>query len=110
MTSVTAAKWTALIGYALSGTGVVLFSQLDRIENLSAGHEFLNATSIASLVMTCGGFVTAIVGSVMWARRTPTTKPFKIAGLIGVASLFLSLVVRVNVHGPSAILMFIVLF
>jgi hypothetical protein len=104
------ARWTALTGYALAAAGIILYTQLDRIVNLRMGKNVLNAAVVGSMAATLGGFVTATVGSAIWARRTLTRQPLKIAVSIGVESLFLSLIVGVNVHGPSAILMFLVLF
>jgi len=54
--------------------------------------------------------VTAIVGSAIWARRTATRQPLKVAAVTGVASFFLISLTDVNVHGPSAILMFLLPF
>ena len=62
------------------------------------------------MAATLGGFVTATVGSAIWARRSRTRQPLKIATYVGVVSVFLSLIVGVNVHGPSAMLMFLVMF
>jgi hypothetical protein len=74
------------------------------------GDNVLNAAVVGSMAAMLGGFVTATVGSAIWARRTLTRQPLKIAVSIGVGSLFLSPIVGVNVHGPSAILIFLVLF
>ena len=104
------AKSIALTGYALATAGIVLFTQLDRVEALRIGGSVLNSAAVCSMAATFGGFVTATVGSAIWARRTPTRQPLKIAASIGAGSLFLSLLVGVNVHGPSAILMFLVLY
>ncbi len=74
------------------------------------GGNVLNAAVILSVAATVGGFLTAIVASAIWARRTLTRQPLKIAASIGVGSSFLSAIVGVNIHGQSAILMFLVLF
>ena len=104
------AKWTAVTGYAFAAAGTIIFTQLDRIEDLRMGGNVLDAVVIFSMAATFGGFVTATVASAIWARRTPTRQPLKIAASIGVGSLFLILTVGVNVHGPSVILMFLVLY
>jgi len=101
------AKWIALAGYAFAAAGIILYTQLDRIVNLRMGESVLNAAVFGSMAATFGGFVIATVGSVIWARRAPTHVPLKIAISVGVGSLFLLLMVDVNVHGPSAILMFL---
>jgi hypothetical protein len=110
MLALSRAKWIALTGYALAAAGIILFRQLDRIEALRLGHNVLNAAVVGSMAATFGGFVTATVGSAIWARRTLTRQPLKIAAWVGAGSLFLSLILGANVHGPSAILMFLVLF
>jgi hypothetical protein len=104
------AKWIALTGYTLAAVGIILFTQLDRIVALRIGDNVLNAAAVASMAAIFGGFVTATVGSAIWAGRTLTRQPLKIAASVGAGSLLLSLIVGVNVHGPSAILMFLVLF
>ena len=105
-----AAKRMTIIGYALAAAGIVLYTQLDRIGNWRMGVNVLNAAALCSMAATFGGFLTAIVGSAIWARRSSKHEPLKIAFLVGVGSLFLLLLVGVNIHGPSAILMFLVPF
>ena len=97
----------AVIGYALAAAGIVLYTQLDRIVNLRMGENVLGVAVISSMAATFGGFLIAIVCSAIWARRGPTRQPLKVAVLIGIGSFLLCLVVRMNVHGPSAMLMFI---
>jgi uncharacterized membrane protein YesL len=104
------AKWMAIVGYALAGVGIVLYTQLDRIVELRSGTNVLDTAAFSSIAATFGGFLAAIVGSVVWARRSSTRRPLKIAFLVGVGSFLLCLGVDVNVHGPSAILMFLVPF
>jgi hypothetical protein len=104
------AKAMATIGYALAALGILLYSQLDRIVDLRLGENVLDAVVASSFAATFRGFLTAIVGSAIWARRTPTRQPLKIAVLIGVGTFLLSLAVGVNLHGPSAMLFFAVPF
>jgi hypothetical protein len=110
MLTLSRAKLTALTGYALAAAGIVLYTQLDRVVELRLGDTVLNLAIVSSLAATFGGFVTAIVGSAIWARSTPTRQPLKIAALIGVGGFLLCLAVNVNVHGSSAVLMFLVPF
>ena len=74
------------------------------------GENVLDVAELSSMGATFGGFLTAIVGSVIWARRSSKHQPLKIAFLVGVGSFFLLLLVDVNIHGPSAILMFLMPF
>lgn len=106
----TRAKKIAIIGYALAAAGIVLYTQLDRIVDLRIGENVPGVVAVSSTAATFGGFLTAIVGSAIWARRSPTRQPLKITVLIGSGSSLLCLVVGVNVHGPSAMLVFLVLF
>jgi hypothetical protein len=110
MSAFSRSQWTAMTGYAIAAAGIILFTQLDRVESWRMGANVLGAAVVASLAGAFGGFVTATVGSAIWARRTLTRQPLKIAVSIAAGSLFLSLIVGVNIHGPSAILMFLVLF
>lgn len=100
------AKRIAIVGYALAAVGIVLYTQLDRISDLRMG----DVADVGSMAATFGGFLTAIVGSAIWARRSPSRQPLKIAVSIGVGTFLLCLAVDVNVHGPSALLMFLVPF
>ena len=104
------AKRVAMIGYALAASGILLYTQLDRIVDWRIGIDVLNAAALCSIAATFGGFLTAIVGSAIWARKSPTRQPLKIAVLIVVGSFLLCLLTGVNVHGPSAMLMFLVPF
>jgi hypothetical protein len=91
------AKGIALTGYGLAAAGIILFTQLDRIVDLRLGADVLNAAVVGSMAAIFGGFVTASVGSAIWARRTLTRQPLKIAASVGAGSLLLSLIVGVNV-------------
>ena len=104
------AKRMAIVGYALASAGIVLYTQLGRIADWRIGVNVMNAAALCSMVATFGGSLTAIVGSAIWARRSPTHRPLKVAFLVGVGSFFLCLAVDVNIHGPSAILIFLVPF
>jgi hypothetical protein len=99
----------AVAGNGLAGAGVVVFTQLDVIENWRFGSEVLGIAVLGSLAAILVGFVIACVGSVTWSKRTRTYKPLKIAVLIAVATFLLTRVININVHGPSGILMFVVL-
>ena len=109
MLSESKAKQIAIIGYALAGAGIVLYTQLDRLVELRSGRS-LETAALGSIAATFGGFLTAIVGSVVWARRSQTHRPLKTAFLVGVGSFLLLMAVDGNVHSSSAILMFLVPF
>ena len=99
-----------MIGYALAASGILLYSQLGRIEEWRIGTDALNAAALCSMAATFGGFLIAILGSAIWARKSPTHQPLKVAVLIMVGSFLLCLVTGVNLHSPSAMLYFLVPF
>ena len=86
-----------------------LYTKVDRVESWRMGDSVLDA-AVVSTAGAFGGFVTAAVGSAIWVRRTLARQPLKIAASLAAGSLLLSLIVGVNIHGPSAILMFLALF
>ena len=102
------AKRIAVIGYAFAAAGIVLYTQLDWIADLRMGRNVLGVAVLSSMAATFGGFLVAIVCSAVWARRGSTRQPLMVAILVGIGSFLLCLVVGVNVHGPSAMLMFVV--
>ena len=95
----------AVIGFALAAPGLTLYTQLGRV-----GLDLINIAALGNAAATIGGFLVALVGSVIWARRTSIRRPITVGALIGIASLLLSLVLKSNIHGPSGILLFVVLF
>ena len=56
------------------------------------------------------GSLTAVVGSVIWARRASTSQVVWAAVLICTATVLVVSLVNVNIHGPSGILIFVVPF
>lgn len=100
----------ALIGYTLAAVGIALYTQLDRIEALSPSENVLGVAVTISLGGTLVGFLIAIVGSAIWARRSSTRQPLKIAALVGLFTLLLCLTVNLNIHGPAAVLVLLVPF
>jgi len=110
MFSYSTAKWTALTGYAFAAAGILLYTQLGRVVDLRMGNNVLNIAAVGSMAATLSGFVTATVGSAIWARQNPTRQPLKIAICIGVGSTLVSLIVGWNIHGPSVMLWFLVMF
>jgi hypothetical protein len=103
------ARSAALIGYAFAAAGTLLFTQIERIQTLRLEAHLATAVAGGVMAVFLGGFVAAIVGSAIWARRAPTRQPLKIAASIAAASLLISIAVGVNVHSPSVILMFVVI-
>jgi hypothetical protein len=82
-----------LIGCFVAALGVIAFCFTD------AGF-FGFATSL-------GGSLMALVASIIWARDAVAQYVLRAAVSVGVASFLFGFMVSVNVHGPSAILMFL---
>ena len=79
----------------MAAAGIFLYSQLG---------------DIFSLGLTFVGLLTVIVGSVIWARRSSIDAPLWIGISIGLAAFLYGWFGDVNVHGPSAIVMFLIPF
>jgi hypothetical protein len=98
----------SLFGTAVSVSGIVLYSQLANIVDLHVTLSVLNAAASLSLCMTLLGLLAILVGSVAWARRAPLVNLLWAGISTGVATLLLAVLSHINVHGPTAILMFVV--
>jgi hypothetical protein len=97
-----------IFGTAVSVSGIVLYSQLANIVNLHVSLSVLNTAATLSLSMTLLGLLAILVGSVAWARRAPLVNLLWAEISTGVATLLLAVLSHINVHGPTAILMFVV--
>ena len=94
----------------MASAGIVLYTQLDRIAGLRGSPAILDTAALGSMVATAGGLLTAIIGSVVWARRAPNAQVISVAVSIGAAIFYLAALVDINIHAPSAILMFVGVF
>jgi hypothetical protein len=95
----------ALIGLGIAAAGVILYTQLERVDGWRLG----DVAAEGALVATIGGMLATTVGCVIWARRASSGDVVSAAVLI-CAAIFLAVTFgSFNVHGPSAILMFVVL-
>ena len=109
MSSLVLARRSILIGISVSVLGIILNFQLDRIANLRMNFMVLNAAAILSIFMTVIGLLSVLIGVVAWAWRAPLFY-LMFAGLsVGVLAFFVAELVNINVHGPTALFMFIYL-
>jgi hypothetical protein len=69
----------------------------------------LNAYASLSIAMTLGGLVTALVGAITWAGHAPRRHVLLAAASTSLAGVLLVVFVDVNMHGPTAILMFVIM-
>ena len=58
--------------------------------------------------MTFLGLLATLIGSVAWARRAPVVHLLWAGLSLGFASLLLAVLGNINVHGPTAIFMYVV--
>lgn len=89
---------------------MILFTQLDRFAGVSRSFDLLDIAAVGGMAATLLGLLTAVVGSVIWARRASTSQVVTAAVLIFTATVLIVSLVAVNIHGPSAILVFVVPF
>jgi hypothetical protein len=108
MASVRRSGLVGLIGGCVAAMGVILFTQLGRLVDLRVNDMVFNGAVLASFVASLGGSLTALVDSVIWARRAVTQYVLRAAVSIGAATLLVGLLVNVNIHGPSAILILLI--
>jgi hypothetical protein len=109
------AKWLVLIGVIATVPGIILFSQLGRIEDLN-NFVLLQAAVTLSFAMMLLGLVAASVGGVIWARHA-RLRHLPVAALcVGFLGLVLSRFVHMTPeptdapgpHGPTAIFLLVI--
>jgi len=102
------AKWLILIGTSASALGIILYSQLSRIVDLRVSLVVLNGAAILSHSLTLLGLLATLIGAVFWPLRTRLVH-ILLSGLsVGIATFLLAILVDINVHGPTAILLYVV--
>jgi hypothetical protein len=94
-----------LIGSWATFLGVILYFLLG---SLSRNIYILDAIVVVSLSMTLLGLLALIAGGVMWAWRASIAWTLMFALVVGGVGLFVAEYGDVNVHEPTAILMFVV--
>jgi hypothetical protein len=102
------ARRSILLGVLLSAFGIILYTQLGSIVELRVGLTVLNTATILSFFLTLLGLLAILIGGVAWARRAPLASVILSGGSVGVVAFLLAELVDINVHGPTAILMFVV--
>ena len=98
-------------GIWASALGIILYTQLGRIEE--AAHSLgvpwvLGVFVDISLVATVGGLLCALTGGVIWGRRAPLNQVPVAAAIVALVGFLLSKFVNVNMHGPTAIFVFVI--
>jgi len=95
-----------LIGIWATFLEVILYALLG---SLSRNVYVLDAFVVLSLSMTFLGLLTLMVGGVMWAWRASIAWMLLSALAVGCVGLLIAEFGGINVHEPTAILMFVVL-
>jgi hypothetical protein len=95
-----------LIGGWAAFLGVILYVLLG---SLSRNVYILDAIAVLSLSMTFLGLLALIAGGVMWAWRGSVAWTLMFALAVGGVGLLVAEYGDINVHEPTAILMFVVL-
>ena len=95
-----------LIGGWAAFLGVILYVLLG---SLSRNVYILDAIAVLSLSMTFLGLLALIAGGVMWAWRASVAWTLMFALAVGGVGLLVAEYGDINVHEPTAILMFVVL-
>jgi len=88
---------------------MILYSQLDAIVELRLRPPVLDAAALLSISLTLLGLLTAVVGGLIWAYRARIESAAVSGILVGIAALLLGRLVNINVHGPSAVFLFVIL-
>lgn len=93
MARIAQSAWVILVGGFVAALGVMAFCFID--------------AGFFGLVTSLSGSLTALAASTVWARNADTQYVLRAAVFVGLASLLIIFFVSVNIHGRSAIIMFI---
>lgn len=91
------------LGVASAILGIILYSQLGRI-----GYVWLDISVVLSFAMTLIGLLAVLIGSVILAYRASIAWLFSSGLVVGVVGFLIGEFGDINIHGPTAILMFVV--
>jgi|HubBroStandDraft_6_1064221.scaffolds.fasta_scaffold540496_2 hypothetical protein len=110
MLRLTRSNWVVVAGLTVAGTGMTFYMLVGTVIHLSSIHEVV-ATILASMVVIACGLLTAVGGSIVWARRAPIFRVVVAAIATGAAGLLVSQVTTINIHSPTGVpLFFAILF
>jgi len=97
------------IGLSVAFLGIVLYFLLFLLGSGSGSSVVPEAIAILSLSMTLLGLLAALIGGLIWAWRASVVWLFVFAMVFGGPGLLLAEFGQFNVHGPDAVLIFVVL-
>jgi len=103
-------KWLILAGVVTAGLGILLYTQLGRVDEIAIklnSFALLRAAETSSLPLTVLGLLVALTGGVIWARHAQLKQLPIPAISVGLLAFLLIKFVDVNMHGPTAIFTFV---
>ena len=103
-------KWLILAGVVTAGLGILLYTQLGRVNEIAIqlnSFALLRAAETSSLLLTILGLLAALTGGVIWARRAQLKQLPIPAVSVGLLAFVLIKFVDINMHGPTAIFTFV---
>lgn len=104
----TRAKWLVTSGVLVTSLGIVFYSQLEQIVEVSRSPNTVNAAAILSFTATILGLLLALAGSALWASTAPLARVFVSGVSVATLAILLIVLVNVNVHGPTALFLFVI--
>jgi hypothetical protein len=107
MSNLFSARTLILVGTLMTAFGLVLYSQMGTIVELRVALWVLNAAAMTSFAMTALGSLITLTGGVYWARRAPSVQVITSGASAGLAVVLVAYFVDINVHGPTAMLIFV---
>jgi hypothetical protein len=98
-----------LAGAGASIFGTVLYSQLGLIAGLRTNLPVLDIAVVSSLSTTLLGVLALLIGGGIWAWRAPLIHLLVSGASMGISAFLLIRLADINIHGPTAILIFVVI-
>lgn len=92
-----------VVGVVSSILGMILYSQIGNV-----GHVWINFSVTLSFAMTIVGALALLIGCGMWGYRAPMSWLLWSALSVGAIGFMVGEFGNINIHGPTAILMFVV--
>jgi hypothetical protein len=72
------------------------------------GLTVLNTAAILSHSLTVLGLLAILIGGASWACRAPLGYSLLSGVLVGVVALLLAELININIHGPTAIFLYVI--
>jgi hypothetical protein len=109
MTAGVIEKRLLMVGAAMAAAGVALYLSLDWIGLTTRNLVLLHTSAVTSIGLTIFGLLAALIGGAMAAWKAEPKWTFVSAIVLALLTALLGKIVNINVHGPSAIVVLLVL-